>query len=192
MTKVKNIFHYIYKSIVIPILLLFAFLVIVFGICFGDYLLNVRTGKESNPLLSTYIIISGSMIPNINVYDGIVDTRVKIDQLEVGDVITFTSTSSASEGAIVTHRIVGVINNETTGEIFYRTKGDNNFSSDSGLVSKKNLIGKVILVLPQIGRLQQFLLNKVVWIFLILIPCVGIIMYNCIKVIIKYKKQNKK
>lgn len=191
MANVKKIFHYLYKFCVIAIIVLFSSLVLIFGVCFGDYLLNVRTGKEQNPLLSTYIIISGSMIPNINIYDGIIDRRIDAEDLEIGDVITFISTSSASKGAIVTHRVVGIINNETTGATFYRTKGDNNYSSDPGLVSKKNLIGKVIFVLPQIGRLQQFLLNKVVWFFLILIPCVAVIIYNCIKVIVKYNKKEK-
>ena len=69
--------------------------------------------------IKTYVIISGSMEPNINIGDMVI-TKSKENELKVGDIISYRKGQS-----VITHRISQIIENEK-GERTYRTKGDNN------------------------------------------------------------------
>ena len=121
-----------------------------------------RKGEEFKPKFSLYTIISTSMVPNINVYDVIFDVRV--------DDLTKLN-----------HRIVDVI--ETDEGLKFRTKGDNNLVPDSALVEPGNVIGKTLFKIPQLGRVQSLLATKGGWLFLVLLPALGVIIYDIIKII---------
>ncbi len=92
---------------------------------------------------SSAVVLTGSMSGSIEPND-IVLTR-KQDRYTVGDIITFVS-----EGSSVTHRIVAV------DEKGYHTKGDANNTADALPIDQTAVIGKVILVIPKIGALIQF------------------------------------
>lgn len=144
--------------------------------------LYATKGEEYAPKYSLYTIISPSMTPNINVYDIIIDKRVDdYSKLEVGDVITFISTSSISSGMTITHRIVDII--ETDEGTKYKTKGDNNLTADYALVTQDKIIGKVQFRLPQLGRIQFFLSSKGGWLLVILIPALIIILGDVFKLV---------
>lgn len=118
---------------------------------------------------SLYTIISPSMHPNIKVYDTVVVRDVKsIDDIEVNDVITFISESRYSHDKTVTHRVVDKMT--VDGQKVLKTKGDANSTMDEGYTTFDNLIGKVILKIPQLGRIQLLLSSKRSWILVILIP----------------------
>ena len=141
-----------------------------------------RKGEEFKPKFSLYTIISPSMVPNINVYDVIFDVRIDdLTKLKEGDVITFVSSGYLNEGMTVTHRIVDII--ETEEGLKFRTKGDNNLVPDSALVEPGNIIGKTLFKIPQLGRVQSLLATKGGWLFLVLLPALGIIIYDIIKII---------
>ena len=155
--------------------------------------LYAAKGEKFAPKFSLYTIISPSMTPNINVYDIIIDERVDdYESLEVGDVITFISTSSISNGMTITHRIVDVI--ETDEGTKYKTKGDNNLTADYALVTQDKIIGKVKFRIPQLGRIQFFLSSKGGWLLVILIPALIIILGDVLKLIklLDIKKRVKK
>ena len=69
------------------------------------------------------------------------------------------------------------------GEYYYRTKGDNNSTADSALVKDSNVIGRVVFRIPKAGYLQQFLVTRTGWIVLIVLPSLGIIIYDILKVL---------
>ena len=147
-------------------------------------------GESHKPKFSLYTIISGSMVPNINVYDVIFDSRVENPKdLKVGDVITFISNNPSTNGYIITHRIVDVGKNEEG--YYYHTKGDANQSEDRTPVPFNNVIGKVILKFPQLGRVQMIVSNRLGWILLVLVPALGVIIFDSIKVIKTIKLSNK-
>ncbi len=138
-------------------------------------------GDKYAPTYSLYTIVSPSMVPNINVYDVIIDLKVdEPEELKIGDVITFVSESTESMGYTVTHRIVSIMKKED-GSYSYVTKGDNNLIQDSAPVPYRNIIGKVALRIPQLGRIQIFIANSYGWLFLILIPALYIILKDLIK-----------
>ena len=139
-------------------------------------------GEKFQPQFSLYTIVSSSMEPNILVYDVVFDTKVSnINDLKVGDVITFCSTSSITDGMTITHRIVGII--ETDTGVKLRTKGDGNIAPDSSLVDGSHILGKVAFKLPQLGRVQFLLQSKGGWLFALLIPAMGVVIYDVMKVI---------
>lgn len=149
-----------------------------------------RKGSDYKPPFSIYTIVSPSMTPLIKVYDVIIN--VKIDQpsdIHVGDIITFKSSSSMTYGMTITHRIkdIQIVN----GEYQYTTQGDNNLSPDTAPALYRNIIGKTVLKLPQLGRIQFFVASRFGWLVVVIIPAVYVITKDIIK-IIKINKIKKK
>lgn len=138
-------------------------------------------GEKFEPIFSLYTIISTSMEPNIKVYDVVFDSKTKAEDIKVGDIITFISTSSLSEGMTITHRVTAIV--ETENGIEFRTKGDNNITPDSSLVDQAHILGKVAFKLPQLGRVQFLLQSKGGWLFALLIPALGVVIFDVLKVI---------
>src|SRR5574344_1738893 len=178
--KIKSSLNYVGKLIstaVIILLLLVGGFLIYYVI--EAKLVAHKEGYE--PKISLYTIASGSMVPNINVYDIIVDTRVdKPEDIKPGDIITFKSTSSISKDVIVTHRVIGVIK-AADGKYEYITKGDYNPVADSDTAKYDNIIGRVVMRLPQLGRIQFFIASKMGWFLVVLLPAKGVIIYAIMK-----------
>ena len=180
----KKIRFYINK---IAKLLSYAVIVvlIILGIFFAYYFVSLKA-YEKNPTVNIprfglYTIISPSMEPAVKVYDVVVDLNVfNQDDIKKGDVITFISNSNVSKGLTVTHRVVDIITN-ADGSKAYITKGDNNLKADQSTVSYKDVLGKVLFKIPQLGRVQFLIADKFGWILVILLPALGVIIYDFIK-----------
>ena len=141
-----------------------------------------KKGERFKPIVSLYTIISGSMLPTIKVYDVVVNLRVDDpSKLHEGDVITFISQSKINYGDTITHRINKITYDN--GTYYFTTKGDNNLVPDESPVEFNNIIGKVILKIPQLGQAQFFLLNQGSKLFLILITSFGILIYDLLKML---------
>lgn len=138
-------------------------------------------GEKFEPAVGLYTIVSPSMTPNLNVYDVILDTKVKKpEDIKVGDIITFVSTSSISKGLTITHRVVAIV--ETENGLEYKTQGDNNLTPDSTTVQFKNVLGKVAFRIPQLGRAQSFLSSSYGWLIIVVIPALLIIISDIVKI----------
>lgn len=111
--------------------------------------------------VKTYVIISGSMEPNIEIGDIVV---VKAEEnLDIGDVISYRKGQS-----VITHRITQINKNEN-GEIEYKTQGDNNNVEDEESIKPSNIEGKVIKIVSKLGNVTLILQNKVIIIFIFII-----------------------
>lgn len=140
-----------------------------------------KKGEKFEPFISLYTIVSGSMEPNIKVYDVVVSKKVSSpENIKVGDVITFISTSSISKGMTITHRVIEV--KQTEKGYVYRTKGDNNLSPDTAPAEYNNVIGKVVLRVPGLGRVQSFIGTQSGWLIVIVIPALLIIISDILKI----------
>lgn len=169
-------------------------ILIIIAIFLAYYTLSSRAaakkGQKFQAPISLYTIISPSMTPNINIYDVVVSKKVKSpNEIKVGDVITFISTSQISRGMTVTHRVVEIIKDENG--IAYKTKGDNNLSPDGAPAEYNNVIGKVVLKIPKLGRLQEFISSKGGWIIAIVLPALIIIISDIVKIIRLSSVKNK-
>lgn len=146
--------------------------------------------KGEKPNIGLYTIVSPSMEPFIKVYDVIIDRKLKTnEELKVGDVITFYSSSLDTDGYTITHRIYDI--KVSDGKTYYITKGDNNQSVDIGSITRENIVGKMIYKINGLGKIQFFLSSKLGWILIILIPALCFILYDLNKLnkIFKIKKK---
>ena len=160
-------------------------LLILIGFFLAYYAISTKIysskGEKYEPFFSLYTIVSGSMEPNINIYDVVIAKKVQSPKdIKVGDVITFTSTSSISKGMTITHRVIEVVSTENG--VAYRTKGDNNLSPDTAPAQFNNVIGKVILRIPGLGRIQSFIGTQSGWLIAIVIPALVIIISDILKI----------
>jgi signal peptidase len=76
-----------------------------------------------------YVIVSGSMHPNFDRGSVVFSKAVNVDDLKVGDVITYTPPPATGVNHLVTHRISEIKVDENGGRM-YRTKGDANPGND--------------------------------------------------------------
>ena len=163
------------------------------GITLLVYVLDIKIraakGDYSAPTFNAYVVLTGSMLPDIQVNDVVVTKKVEAESLEVGDIITFASADSRFAGTIITHRIIKINPSKDKGGITFQTKGDNNNVADSTLVPEANIYGKVILKIPKLGYLQEFLATDGGWIIVILIPCLTVISYDIVKLIKGLKRK---
>ena len=175
---IKKVFNIIFKILsYIALIVLFSVAVLLVFYIITNQIAR-STGKA--PIAALYTIVSPSMEPEIKVYDVILSLRIEDeDDLKVGDVITFYSDVIDTGGYTVTHRIHEI--KEVDGEKKYITKGDNNQVIDDGTITMNNIVGKVHYVFPQLGKVQFFLSSRLGWICVILIPAIGIIIMDFIK-----------
>jgi len=134
----------------------------------------------SNPF---YVVSSGSMYPELKMFDIIVITGHKaFDDVKIGDVIVFDRPKDHNK--VIVHRVVAVVDDDPK---TLRTKGDNNQSSIPGTdfpITEKEYTGTVVNVIPQVGYITKILQPPINYIIIAVI--VGIMI---IKQISKNKKK---
>ena len=157
----------------------------------ADIKIRAAKGDYSAPVFNAYVVLSGSMLPEIAIKDIVVTKKVPAEELDVGDIITFITPDSRYGGISITHRIIDKYYDEALGSYSYRTQGDNNNVADSVLVPNTNVLGKVILKVPKLGYLQDLLSSKGGLIIVVLIPCLVILSYDIMKVFKKVGTKTK-
>ena len=100
---------------------------------------------------ASYVVLSGSMEPDISPGDAVIVKAVDPAAIDSGDVITFKRSADSTP---VTHRVVEVVDSEDG--LAFRTKGDANDSPDPALVPADSVTGKVWVVIPYLGHVVLF------------------------------------
>ena len=185
--KVVYFFNFICKSFLYAVLSLMIVVSILFGIYFVDLLTNVKTGNYKFPIFGSYIILTKSMVPTINVNDAVLVKRSELEEFNVGDIITFSSIDVANSGMTITHRIVGK-QKDVNGNLAFRTKGDNNSRDDNAYVPYSNIYGKVIFKMPKLGYVQRFISKPLGLIIGIFIPIFLVLFVDGFKVVYSYNR----
>lgn len=128
------------------------------------------------PMYKVFVVQSGSMEPTIMTGDVIV---VKdSNEYVVGDIITFNDIHSRR----VTHRI---FDNVSGSDSDFVTKGDANRTEDNAVVSKSNIIGKVVYTIPSLGYLFVFAKKPIGIIIFLIIPSVLILFDEVFKLLFR-------
>ncbi len=132
--------------------------------------LQLLFGTE-NPF---YVVASGSMIPELKVYDVlIVQGHVPFEDLQIGDIIVFDRPSGHDR--VIVHRVVSITDDDP---LTLRTKGDNNVASIPGTdfpITEKEYVGKVEFKIPQSGYVTQVLKPPTNYILIVLVIGVMIV-----------------
>jgi len=158
------------------------------------YVLRVKflssSGRLGEIKVNFYTILTQSMYPTIKAGDIIVTYKNDDDRYNIGDIITFVSPTSNNKSITITHRVKEIysLNNEFS----YKTKGDNNGTADNAVVPSKNVLGRVVFRIPKAGYIQQFLVTKTGWIVAIVIPSLGIIIYDILKIFKSLARKGKR
>ncbi len=121
----------------------------------GGFWFGLRaTLKTDYPLQA---VVSGSMIPTLKVGDLVLVQYVNPLNIKAapltGDIIIFRS--PYNPGEFIVHRAIANIT--VNNQIYFTTKGDNNFSQDPWSVPAGNIVGKVVLRIPLLGYLKIYL-----------------------------------
>ena len=95
--------------------------------------------------IQSYTVLTGSMEPSIPVGSLIYAKYTEPQTLAEGDVIVFNDSNASIP---VTHRVVE--NNTQEGQLI--TKGDANAQEDFAPISYYDVLGKVLLHIPVLGR----------------------------------------
>ena len=192
--QVKKVFHFISSVFLYSVMAVLILIFFMFAAYFVDQRVGLRKGETRAPLFGAYIIISNSMVPNINVYDAVVTVRVDQKNIKVDDIITFISKEIETQGTPITHRVVGIVyenNDKKSGKVMgYRTKGDHNNTPDFAIIAPNEVLGKVYLRIPMIGYLQAILTKRLGWFLIIVVPCLLLIGNDFIKIILAVNKKN--
>lgn len=174
---------------------LFIWLLLVGGVLLyyiGDIKIRAAKGDFTPPKYNAYVVLTGSMVPEIMPKDVVVTKKYDAKELEAGDIITFMPSDDRLSGIIVTHRIKNKYYDATTGRYSFQTKGDANNTEDFTLTDENNVIGKVVFKIPMLGYVQEILATRGGLIIVVLIPCLIILSYDIVKLAKNIKKSSKR
>ena len=136
--RIKKTIKFIYMPFVIAIILMILYM--------GYQKFFKKNSNASIFGFKQYMVLTGSMEPNYNIGDLIIVKEVKENEINVGDVITYSMGNGAET---ISHRIISITN--TDGKVQYETKGDNNNSPDSDLVSYNQIQGRLVFKISKLG-----------------------------------------
>lgn len=179
--KISYVLKLVLRAVLIATFIVLLVLFGVMAICYVDSLYNTKNGISKSPLFGAYVIVTESMIPTIKVNDAVIIKRVDDSNVNIGDIITFSSNDKKYTGLTITHRVVGK-QLSADGDYIYRTKGDNNILEDTALVNLENIYGKVLFKIPKIGYIQKFVSSPAGFVMSIVIPVIIIIFYEVYRV----------
>lgn len=131
-------------------------------------------------------ITTGSMEPTYAVDTMILVKKVDPSEIQEGDVISFYSSDPALDGALNTHRVVEV--KQEDGQLTYVTKGDGNNAVDLYDAKAQYLVGKVVGSSKILGKLSRLTANPLIFIPVILIPLALILICNLVQTVSLAKK----
>ena len=124
------------------------------------------------------IVLTDSMVPEIYSGDLIICNTAEADEIEVNDVISFFD-PAGNGTSIVTHRVVEIV--EENGEIFFRTRGDNNNTEDKELVPAENLVGIYKMRIAGAGNIAMFMQSTTGLIICVVLPIILLVGYDIIR-----------
>lgn len=143
--KIRNILTAISYLIIV---------ITVSGLLVGFVNSNMYPNRKSIALFNytPIIVVSGSMLPAIDVDAFIVLKYCDIEDVKVGDIITYHYNYID-----ITHRVID--RQVIDGEIVLSTKGDNNKKPDNIVINKNNFMGKVIYICNPAAKILKHVIN---------------------------------
>lgn len=155
----------------------------------GVLIIVLMTKPGETPSIGGYMalrVTTGSMAPTYEVDTLIVVKKTDPSKVKEGDVISFYSSDPALNGAVNTHRVVAV--KQENGHYTYQTKGDGNNAVDPYEADGDYLLGTVVASSLFLGKLVRLVSNPLIFIPIIIIPLAVMLFVNLIRTISYAKK----
>ena len=124
----------------------------------------------------SYIIYSGSMDPTVKVGSLLLTRPVDVENLQVGDVITYRSPGNHTT---LTHRIVSI--RQQDGQRVFTTKGDASLEPDPQEVILRGQVSKMGFDIPYLGYVVDFAKSTQGIVLLLLVPAAGLALIQASK-----------
>ena len=124
------------------------------------------------------IVLTDSMHPEIDSGDLIICNTAEAEDIKVNDIISFFD-PAGNGTSIVTHRVIEIV--EEDGEIFFRTRGDNNNTEDKELVPAENLVGVYKMRIAGAGHIAMFMQSTAGLIICVVLPIILLVGYDVIR-----------
>ena len=161
----NKILKFIYNFIKTIIwIVLFAIVVVVFIQRFFD------NDKLSINGMRIFNVATGSMYPEYKIGDIIITKEVPVNDIKVGDNVTYLGEKYDFAGLIVTHKVVD--KEEKDGEVLFTTKGVASEIEDPK-ITYSQIYGKVIYRTVVLSYLSKLLTNK--YAYYIIFMVIGVI-----------------
>lgn len=136
-------------------------LIMVIVLALGLAFLSV-TKKDSTATqvggFSAFVVKTGSMAAIEPIGSVVIAQAIPIHEVKLGDDLVFYKNAQTR----VTHRVVG-IGKDDVGKTILTTKGVNNQEADTAPVYGENIIGKVKVVMPNLGYLGVLLQQEPIY-----------------------------
>lgn len=130
---------------------------------------------------SSFRVLSGSMEPTIRTNSMIIVKKTDPAMIRSGDIISFYSSDPSLGGAVNTHRVLSV--EQQNGVYIFYTKGDANVIPDEYTTSGYDVIGVVVFTSFILGQMVRLLSNPLVFIPIIMVPLLLLLILNLIKTV---------
>ena len=165
------------KKIIYGIVNLFSVLIIAAAVFVLCTVVFTKSGDAPTVFGYTALrVTTGSMKPTYDVDAMIIVKKVDPQEIKENDVMSFYSQDPSLDGAVNTHRVVSI--KEENGKRSFVTKGDNNNVVDAYDVESQYLIGRVVASSKIIGKISRLVANPLIFIPIILIPLAVILISN--------------
>ena len=160
-----------------------AFCVILIPVLVINVTLIVKgfTNKDAVPSIGgtlPLIVLTDSMLPEIESEDLIICKTVDAEDIKVRDVISFFD-PAGNGSSIVTHRVIEIVTEE--GELFFRTQGDNNNTPDKKLVPADKIVGLYKSRIPNAGHVALFMQTTPGLIVCVVVPIILFVAYDMLR-----------
>lgn len=157
MKRKKNLSELIVVVILKLIKYFFIFLILFFILYTITYNCFVIFAKKEYIQIGNLSFINSktntSMDNEIKNWDLLIAKKVKLNDIEVDDIIAYTNgTKDNGKDIIKIQRVNKILNDN--GKVFIQTKGDNNLYPNEEKVTEDNIIGKIIMKIPVLGILK--------------------------------------
>ena len=100
------------------------------------------------------VVVSGSMKPVFKENDMIIYQKHDRKDYRTGDIVVYVRDRGTEDEILITHRLIGISEDQLI------TKGDANSISDKP-IGWDQLIGRVVFLVPGIGKLVEFMRTPV-------------------------------
>ena len=163
------------KKILKVLLTIFRILV---GIVLAAFIIVVCLQRFSNNKISffnyrMFTVVSQSMTPKYDIGDVLISKQVKPEEIKENDVISYLGTYGDFTDKVITHRVVGIHQNED-GKYYFRTKGDANIVEDP-IVEEGQIYGVVVYRSAILSLVYRIVGTKIGFYLFIIIPILFII-----------------
>lgn len=159
MKKIRQIKEVLKNNIFLRILRIAMYVVV------GLLLFVIIVQRFSNNALSVggfriFTVVSGSMVPEYEIGDILLSKRVSVDNINVGDNVTYKGNTSNLKDLIITHKVVKKeVRDNTT---YFVTKGTANIIADPE-ITYSQIYGKVIYKTAILSIFGKVMNNKFVY-----------------------------